>query len=104
MPLSLSEGEDGVYNLSTFPNTLVPTANGIFYLTSTGVLVANGPYTSGAVSGGGTDGSVLYFATAAEQEFGLVLYLWFAVLVLWGWSLVRTELTMDSTIGHFVFQ
>jgi hypothetical protein len=67
------EGENSVYNLSPFPNTLVPTANGIFYLTSAGVLVANGPHTSGAFSGGGTDGSVLCFATAAaEQEFGLV--------------------------------
>jgi hypothetical protein len=46
---------------------------GFFYLTSAGVLVANGPDTSGAFSGGGTDGSVLCFATAAaEQGFGLV--------------------------------
>jgi hypothetical protein len=52
------ESLNGLYSLVPFPNTLVPTANG--------------PYTSGAIHGGGADASVLYFATAAaEQEFGL---------------------------------
>jgi hypothetical protein len=65
--------ENGLYNLAPIPNTLVPTANGIFYLTSTGVLVANGPYTAGVIPEAGGDGTYLYFATAAaEQEFDFV--------------------------------